>query len=88
MIAVFKRLVDFGVNREHARAHMIAFHNLRVGYVKNHRKEPNFILLEIENEHASLITIIDKFKLNKKMADCAVINFYEILRKIDAYEKD
>jgi hypothetical protein len=88
MIAMFKRLVDLGIPRTRARSDMLRVHQARVDHLKEHRQEPDFISLEIENKIVGRITTITgPFKLSRDMKDITTINFYRILFKIDSYKK-
>jgi hypothetical protein len=98
MIGIFKRLVDFGIQRDHARSTMIRFHNGRIDFLRKHSKEPDYVFFEekgrkhineISMVSGDLIAFFDNTPLRhgKEMGDLIVINFFRMLAKIDSYSR-
>ena len=88
MCAIFKRLVDFGVPREHARSNMLRIHNERIIFFEKHNIEPDFIFLEKKGKYINKIEFKSgDIELDFAMDDAFIVNFHKILFQIDSYQK-
>jgi len=90
MIGLFKKLVDLGIRRNIARVNVRAFHNRRLEFYEKNNREPDFLIIELEQKNISSMTVdIGGFEIKrqKDASDITIINFSRILSRIDSYSK-